>query len=128
MHEATVAQNLLEVITKEAARQNARPIRAKISCGQLSMVNDEALRFAFSALAEGTTCQGLELQIEHKPLQANCKQCNRTFTLDLHKPTCAHCGSDRFELLPEPTLVLEEIEFQTEQSHEESQACSEDPD
>jgi len=43
MHETMVAQSLLATISDEAAKQNAKPIGAKISCGTLNAVNDEVL-------------------------------------------------------------------------------------
>ncbi len=114
MHEMMVAQNLLEKISEEATKQNAKPISAKISCGQLYAINDEALCFAFQAIAKGTTCESVELQIEHKPIQARCKNCDLDFDIEFSQPACPNCGGDNFELLPDAPLMLEEIEFQEE--------------
>jgi len=66
MHETMIAESLLATISDEAAKQNAKPISAKISCGMLSAVNDEILCFAFQAVAKGTPCEGMRLKIEHK--------------------------------------------------------------
>ena len=54
MHETAVAQSLVELIAQEAESRHAKPIRAKMSCGELNAINDEALTFAFEAIAEGT--------------------------------------------------------------------------
>lgn len=112
MHEAAVAQSLIEVILEEARTRNARPVGAKISCGQLNRINDDVLSFAFEAVAEGTPCEGMTLRIEHKPLQGRCKACGRVFTVEVSNPQCPDCGSDDFELLPDAPLVLDEIEFE----------------
>jgi hydrogenase nickel incorporation protein HypA/HybF len=112
MHEMMVAENLLAAISNEAAKRDVKPIGAKISCGKLYAINDEALHFAFEAIAKGTLCEGLKLQIEHKPLQARCKKCNETFSADFSNPNCPKCESSDFELLPDEPLLLEEIEFQ----------------
>jgi Zn finger protein HypA/HybF involved in hydrogenase expression len=69
MHETMVAQSLLVAISDEAAKHNAKPVGAKISCGELSVINDEALCFAFEAVAKGTLCEGVKLEIEHKPMR-----------------------------------------------------------
>ena len=114
MHETMVAQSLLATISDEAIKHNAKPVGAKISCGMLNPVNDEALRFAFEAISKDTACEGMKLQVEHKPLQARCKNCGREFDVELSFPECPNCGSGDFELLPDAPLVLEEIEFQTE--------------
>lgn len=112
MHETMVAQSLLAAISAETAKQNAKPVSAKISCGMLNAVNDEVLGFAFEAVAKGTVCEGMKLQIEHKPMQGRCKDCDKVFNFELTSPYCRHCGGDRFNLLPDEPLMLEEIEFE----------------
>jgi len=114
MHEMMVAQSLIETISDEAAKYNAKPVGAIISCGTLNTVNDEALRFAFEAIAKDTPCQGVKLEIEHKPIRARCKDCNRDFPVELSNPVCPKCGSEIFELQPDAPLILEQIEFQTD--------------
>ena len=112
MHEATVAQSLLNAISAEAKKQNAKPLTAKISCGVLNCINDEVLRFAFDAISKGTVCEGIKLNIEQKPIQAKCRKCDYSFTFDLQAPACPKCKSDDFELLPDAPLMLEELEFE----------------
>ena len=114
MHEMTVAQNVLNAILQEASKQGEKPTAAKISCGELSVVNDELLRFAFDAISKGTDCEGLKLQIEHKPIQAHCKNCKNNYDIDISIPACPKCGSEDFELQPDAPLMLEEIDFQSE--------------
>jgi hydrogenase nickel incorporation protein HypA/HybF len=112
MHETAAAQSLVEMISQEAQNRHAKPIRAKMSCGQLNAINDEVLSFAFEAVAQGTTCEGMKLQIEHKPLEAKCKACGGTFAVDLSNVKCPGCGGTDFELAPDAPLLLEEIEFE----------------
>ncbi len=112
MHETAVAQSLVEVISQEAEKRHARPVRAKISCGELNAINDEVLSFAFDAVAQGTPCEGLKLQIEHKSLQAQCDTCGSTFRISLAAVTCPECGGNDFKLLPDAPLILEQIEFE----------------
>ena len=114
MHETMVAQSLLATISEEAAKHNAKPIAAKISCGGLSAVNDEILCFAFEAIAKDTPCEGMKILIEHKPLRAKCRNCSRDFDVDLSMPKCSECDSENFELLADAPLLLEEIELQTD--------------
>ncbi|MGD2093419.1 MAG: hydrogenase maturation nickel metallochaperone HypA [Phycisphaerales bacterium] len=114
MHEMMVAQSLLATISDEAEKQKAKPVSAKISCGRLNPVNDEALCFAFEAIAKGTPCEGMKLEVEHKPIQAKCKDCNQEFNIEFSCPRCSKCGSENFELLPDVPLMLEEIEFWTD--------------
>ena len=120
MHETMVAQSLMAMIAGEAAKQDAKPIGAKISCGMLNPVSDEILRFAFDAIAKDTPCEGVKLQIEHKPIRAKCKDCGINFDVEFSSPECSKCGGGDFELQPDAPLILEEIEFQTESRYEKS--------
>jgi hydrogenase nickel incorporation protein HypA/HybF len=114
MHETMVAKGLLDAIEAEAKKQNARPISAKMSCGSFNAVNDEVLTFAFEAIAHGTICEGLKLKIEHKGIRAKCRKCNCQFDIDFTLPRCSACKSEDYELLPDPPLLLQEVEFETE--------------
>jgi len=111
MHEMAMAQSLVDAISEEA-RKHGKPIRAKMSCGMLNVVNDDVLSFAFEAVARGTPCEGMQLLIEHKPLQAKCRACKRVFTVDLSSAKCPDCAADDFELFPDAPLLLEQIEFE----------------
>ena len=111
MHEMIVAQNLLEIIASEAEKQNIQPVKAKISCGALNCINDETLAFAFNAIARNTPCEGMELEVEHKPISGCCRDCGLVFEVGNFSSKCSKCDSDDFVLLPDAPLVLEEIEF-----------------
>ncbi len=114
MHEMSVAESVLRSILAEARKQKARPVAAKISCGVLNAVNDEALFFAFEAIAKGTTCEAMELEVEHKPIEVRCKKCEQKFEFDVASAKCNNCGGEDFDLLPDAPLILEEIEFEAE--------------
>ncbi|MHC4637633.1 MAG: hydrogenase maturation nickel metallochaperone HypA/HybF [Planctomycetota bacterium] len=111
MHETAIAQGLFAVIEKEAEKQKAKPLSAKITCGLLNAVNDEVLQFAFDAICKGTICESTKLEIYHKPLQGKCKSCDEQFDIEISKPLCSRCGSGDFELLPDEPIILQEIEF-----------------
>ncbi|MBN1796100.1 MAG: hydrogenase maturation nickel metallochaperone HypA [Sedimentisphaerales bacterium] len=114
MHETMVAKGLLDSIIAESEKRNAKPTKAKMSCGTFNTVNDEVLLFAFEAIAKGTICEGMKLDIEHKSIQGKCKSCGKQFDFNITKPACSHCGCDKFDLLPDPALLLEEIELETD--------------
>jgi hydrogenase nickel incorporation protein HypA/HybF len=114
MHETMVAQSLLATISAEAAKQNAKPVAARISCGKLYAINEEVLGFAFEAIAKGTACEGMKLEVEHKPIRGRCQNCDEVFEFELMSPRCPKCNGEDFDLLPDEPLILETIEFQTE--------------
>ena len=71
MHETMVAHSLLTTILAEAEKQNAKPFNAKISCGTFNVINDEVLGWAFEAIAKGTLCEAMTLEVEHKAILGN---------------------------------------------------------
>ena len=115
MHEGAMAQSLLSAIVEEAKKRNAAPVTATISCGVFSAVNDELLIFAFEAIAKDTVCSRTKLKIEHKPIKAACRDCKKTFEFDIYNPHCPACGGEQFDLSSDPPLMLESIEFSSEQ-------------
>ena len=114
MHETAIAQGLFDAIKKEAKKQKANPLSAKITCGVLNAVNDEVLQFAFDAISKDTICQATKLDIYHKPLQGQCKKCDKHFDIKISEPLCTHCSSGDFNLLPDEPIMLQEIEFDME--------------
>jgi hydrogenase nickel incorporation protein HypA/HybF len=114
MHETMIAESLLAQISEEAAKQNAKPISAKISCGKLNTINEDVLCFAYEAIAQGTVCKNMKLNVEQKPLMAVCKECKNSFAVDFSNIKCPNCQSENLEILPDAPLLLEEIEFESE--------------
>jgi len=118
MHEMMVAQSILSTISAEATKLSVKPISAKISCGQLNPINDEALNFAFEVAAKDTVCEGMKLEVEHIALKATCKKCGKGFDFDIYSPACPDCRSEEFEIGPDAPLLLEEIEFEDNRQDE----------
>jgi len=112
MHETMVAKSLLTAILAETDKQNTTPVSAKISCGRLHALNEEVLRFAFEAVAKGTPCEDVKIEVVEKPLQAKCRDCGKTFDFNIYSPRCPDCESEDVDILPDAPLLLEEIEFQ----------------
>ena len=78
-------------------------------------VNEEILCFAFEAISKKTICEGMKLQIEYKPIQAKCKNCEQIFEFDVSVLTCPQCKGN-FEILPDEPLILETIDFQEKEA------------
>ena len=112
MHETMIAQNIFTAISDQAKKHKARPLKAKISCGQYNTINDEILSFAFEAAADNSICQGMKLEIIHIPLNAICQSCGENFEFDIYSPKCKKCGSEDFQMAPDAPILLEEIEFE----------------
>ena len=113
MHEAAVAEKLLQsIIAASTEHSDKKIIRVVISCGQINAINDEAMRFAFEAVAEDTICQGAILEIKHIPLKTQCRRCKLEFDFDFYSPHCPDCDSSDIAIGADAVLLLEEIEFE----------------
>lgn len=114
MHEAMIAENILDTILAQTKKKSGKVIRVAISCGQINAFNDEAMQFAFEAIAAETICQGAKLEIKHIPLKGTCRNCGGEFEFDLYNPQCPKCGKSDFSIGDDAPLLLEEIEFEEE--------------
>jgi hydrogenase nickel incorporation protein HypA/HybF len=112
MHEAAVAENLIQSIIAASAERIGRVVKVVISCGQINAINDEAMQFAFEAVAEDTICHGAVLEIKHIPLKSRCRRCKLEFGFDFYSPHCPDCGSSDIAIGADAPLLLEEIEFE----------------
>ena len=120
MHEAMIAENILETILAQTKKRSGplgagKVKRVVISCGQINAINDEAMKFAFKAAATGTMCEGAKLKIKHIPLKGACRNCGSKFEFDLYDPKCPKCGKSDFSIGEDAPLLLEEIELEEEQ-------------
>lgn len=112
MHEAMVAENIVESILEQVPKKSGKVVRVVISCGQINALNDEAMEFAFEAASEGTICKGAKLKIKHIPLKAVCNNCHKKFNYDLYDPQCPKCGKSDVAIGEDAPLLLQEIEFE----------------
>jgi hydrogenase nickel incorporation protein HypA/HybF len=111
MDELEIAQTVFETVLAEAKRVDRSPIAATLSYGTMCAVNKEALREAFESLCQGTICSGARLDISEIPIQIRCNACEAVGDYDISAPRCAKCASHDFGFLPEPPILLEDIEF-----------------
>ena len=92
MHEATLAENILN-IALDAVRQNhaAKIFKIGLTLGELSGVEIEALRLSFDVLKKNSPADDAELTIKRVPITAACNKCGKVFTLERHNFFCPEC-------------------------------------
>ena len=100
MHELSIAQSLIELVSDHAAREGADRVRTvHVRLGELSCFR-RALYFCFDRVAMGTACEGARLAIEEVPLTVHCEYCD-----EVKRPgarytfRCPTCG------MPTPKVV-----------------------
>ena len=93
MHELSLARSLITIVEEYGRREGFTRVRSlKLSCGRLSGVDPEALRFAFAVEAEGTPAAGAELAFDIGPAVLYCLACEQEFASAAFRPDCPVCG------------------------------------
>jgi hydrogenase nickel incorporation protein HypA/HybF len=99
MHELRIAESIAKITRQEMARRDISSLKAiGLRIGVLSGVDPEALRFSFTAIAQGTDLGSAELRIEAVPVQGHCRACHHDFELNEFNLICPHCGGTDIHL------------------------------
>ena len=76
LHEFSTMQSIVEVVLKAAGEHGAsRILSIELEVGEMTLLNPDQLRFAFSILSKGTIAEGASLRIRKIPCSVNCKEC-----------------------------------------------------
>jgi hydrogenase nickel incorporation protein HypA/HybF len=94
MHELSVATNIMEIATEEAARRGgAHVVALHLKLGRLSGVVKDALMFSWEVACEDTPLKGSRLVIEEAPVVVYCPACEAERTLtSVQDFACPVCG------------------------------------
>lgn len=100
MHELSIAQSLIELVSEHAKNEGASRVQSiHIRLGEQSGFR-RALYFCFDQVSKWTICEGAQLFVEDVPLTVFCEHCD-----DVKKPSsrynfrCPSCG------MPAPKLM-----------------------
>ncbi len=100
MHEASIAANLLEIVSGQCIKSGYRRIESiHLKIGRASGVMTDALIFAFEALKDGSLAKDAVLEIEEVPVSGHCFDCNNTFSTEQeYILSCPRCGGSSFRM------------------------------
>ena len=92
LHEATLAENILEIAFETAEKCRAEKILAiGLTLGEMSGVEVESLTLSFDVLKKNTPADGAELKIKRVPIMATCNKCGKNFRLENYNFFCPEC-------------------------------------
>ncbi|MBI3947362.1 MAG: hydrogenase maturation nickel metallochaperone HypA [Armatimonadetes bacterium] len=113
MHEAHLAQDLVEVAVAEAEKQGAKRIRrVRFRVGRKYQVVPEALEIGFRMAAEGTIAAGATLDVEQVPLAGKCRRCGARAESDEPILVCEACGGTDVAVLQGNEMVLASLDVE----------------
>jgi hydrogenase nickel incorporation protein HypA/HybF len=113
MHEMGVVSGIITASVETAAREDA--IRIKeivIRVGVLTEILQDALDFAFEALAPGTLAEGATLTVNWVEPRSKCHQCGTTFTHGRFDVTCPECENPFCEPIEGRELLIDFIDIE----------------
>ncbi len=111
MHEASLAENMLEIAAKAAGGRAASVKAVVVSVGTLSGVMTDALAFAFDAMKKGMGFENASLKIEPSPVVARCKSCAAQYAPQGFPFICPKCQSNAFEIIGGEEIFVKELEL-----------------
>ena len=92
MHEATLAENILNIAFDAAKQNHAEKIfKIGLTLGEMAGVEVEALNLSFDVLKKNTPADGAELVIKRVPISATCNKCGKNFQLERYNFFCPEC-------------------------------------
>lgn len=112
MHELGIMTGVMESVESAAREAGAdRVLKVSLSVGVMTEAIEDALQFAFEALAENNPYfEGATLEVEMIEPKSICLQCGNEFSHDRFHMLCPECGSPLLQLLEGKELHISSIE------------------
>ena len=112
MHELSIASRIVEIASDRCREERATAKAITLRIGSLSCVHEDALRFSFEIIREGTPLADADLRIVIVPVTIWCRACGREVTLPgIQKLACPACGTPSGDIRAGRELDLESIEL-----------------
>ena len=123
MHELSIANRIVELVAEQVRAAGAVAATAvTLRIGSLACVHEDALRFSFDLVRDGTPAAAAELRIVPVPVRIWCGACGREVELPgIQRFACPDCGTPSGDVRSGRELDLESIELSASPGgHEES--------
>lgn len=113
VHELSIATNIVEAVTDHLREAGGGEVAAvTLRIGRLSCVHEDALRFSFDLLREGTPLAAAELRVIDVPVAVWCPSCRAEVELPgIQSLACPVCGTKSGDIRRGRELDLESIEL-----------------
>jgi hydrogenase nickel incorporation protein HypA/HybF len=113
MHEMGIANSVIEAVRKEVAcHPGTVPCKVGVRIGEMTALDEEALRFCFEALIRDTSLESLQLEVELCPRRHRCSACGREFVVLDYEFACPQCENLATECISGDELELAYLEVE----------------
>lgn len=112
MHELSIAQNLLDIVSDQCLKNGFKEIKSvTVRIGRASGIMTDALNFAFNAIKSDTIAKNASLNIEEIPVSGICKECNFEFAVEEEYVLCCpFCKKSSFVITTGRELDIVDME------------------
>jgi hydrogenase nickel incorporation protein HypA/HybF len=110
LHELAIADSVVQIASRHADGRQVTKVYLKV--GDLRQVVPSALAFSFELVAQGTSVESAELEMEEIPVKGKCRECGVENQLTEFPLQCAACGSFDLEILQGEELYVESLELE----------------
>lgn len=113
MHELSLAESALELITGTAAREGSGRVRGvRMEIGALSCVEVDALRFAFEVASTGTCAEGARLEILTLDGEGTCSACGISAPMETGYELCPQCRTHPLRVVRGMEMRVKDIDIE----------------
>ena len=116
MHELSIAEAVVDIVSRHAAGRQVYKVELKV--GHLRQVVPQSLEFAFELLTDGTELEDAELTIEQVAARGRCGACGAETTVSSFPLQCGSCGSLDVAVLAGDELLVDALELEEEMTTE----------
>jgi len=113
VHELTITQSILDIVTQHAAKAGAKRVTAiHLIVGELTGFVDDSIQFYFDMLSPNTLAEGAKLVIQRPATRLRCRSCGMQFEPEEMNWACPDCAAQGGEVLAGREFRVESIEVE----------------
>ena len=87
-----------------------------VRLGEMTCINDDALRFAFQVFSEDTIAEEADFVINKVEARAECSNCGHVFKITYTDKLCPFCNTYSDNIINGYELFLDEVEGETDEN------------
>lgn len=113
MHEVALCESILQIIEDESNKKGFTRVRiVRLEIGELSCVDNDALRFSFDVVMKHSVAEHAQLHIINVPGTARCNACEQDVGLENRFDPCPLCGNTRLTITGGEQMRVKELEVE----------------
>jgi len=102
---------MFDIVIAEANKAKAQKVKkVNVVIGEMTGVVEDCVQFYFELLGKDTIAEGAIVSFQKVPVEAKCRNCDKTFTPKEFDWSCPHCHNTNIEIKTGNELYLDSIE------------------